>query len=1323
MTSPEVLSGGGEMGALIRALDWSRTPVGPVETWPQSLRTAVSIILASKFPMYVAWGDSFTQFYNDGYRPILGSTKHPAAMGRSTRETFAEIWHIIGPMFDGVMHGEAVGVVDYLLPLDRNHFIEECLFTFSYSPIRDETGGVGGVLVTVTETTSRVLGERRMRVLREIAARTAKTTTAEEACATAASVLDPHDIPFAHIYLADRDGRISLSTKSGFDAVPAPDEAIAAVVRTGTAAILDGPFGENDDDIGRAQVSRAVALPIARPGEDRPAGVVVAGLSPRLLFDESYRGFLDLVADQIATAVANVRALQETRARAEALAELDRAKTAFFSNVSHEFRTPLTLLLAPLDDLLRHDLPDASHGLAGIAHRNALRLLKLVNTLLEFSRIEWGRIEAVYEAVSLSALTAELASAFRSAVERAGLRFEIDAPELDEPVYIDREMWEKVVFNLLSNALKFTFDGSIKVRVRRDGAQAVVEVADTGTGIPAAELTNVFTRFHRIRGARGRSEEGTGIGLALVQELVRLHGGAVSVESAEGKGSRFTIRVPFGHAHLPADRIQAARTRPSTAIRAEAFLDEAMQWMPVPEPPSPPREAVGSARILLADDNADMRDYVRRLLEQEGWDVVAAPDGRAALDAARSQSFDLVLSDIMMPGLDGFELLRELRAGPATRSLPVIFLSARAGEEARVEGVGAGADDYLVKPFSARELVARVRTHVKLARLRGEINERYRTILGSIADGFFFLDHEWNVAFANPQGLAITGKSAQELIGKNLWQIFPEAVGGRFYEAYHEAVREQKSTAVEEYYPPFGKWIEAITYPSSDGLAIIIRDVSARVQNTELLRERDRHQVAQLQMLTRASVAINSFLSLEQMLETIAQAARDLAGARDAVTRTGGAESQSSGPDTIAVPLRSRDGKTLGSIELSGKHEGTFNEQDEAILVQLAQLASVAIENAQLYEELQRANQAKDDFLATLSHELRTPMTSTLGWARLLRFPEIAPETLKLGLESIEQSTNAQARLIEDILDVSRISSGKLKIEFAEVDAATCVGAAAETVRPFANQKEVNLEVDLGERHTIVLGDASRLQQIVWNLLSNAVKFTPAGGTVSVRMSQRGGYAILEVSDTGEGIDASFLPHVFERFRQAESGSTRRYGGLGLGLAIARTLVDAHGGSIRAHSEGHGRGATFTVKLPLAVQSSRSHPVPAGALQPVALDDVSILLVEDQDSTRVMLTNVLRSLGADVVTASSVAEAEKALRAQRPDVVISDVAMPVDDGFSLIQRLRAREVGPRLPAIALTALASSDDRRRLLAAGFDAHVTKPVDPANLARAIHAVRRR
>jgi signal transduction histidine kinase len=360
--------------------------------------------------------------------------------------------------------------------------------------------------------------------------------------------------------------------------------------------------------------------------------------------------------------------------------------------------------------------------------------LKLVNTLLDFSRIEAGRTQASYEPTDLAAYTAELASVFRSAVEKAGLTLVVDCPPLPEPVHLDREMWEKIVLNLLSNAFKHTFEGSITIRLRWCGNYAELAVADTGVGIPKTELPRLFERFHRVKGARSRTHEGTGIGLALVQELVSLHSGVVSIESEEGKGSTFRVTVKTGIAHIPSDRLGAARALVSTAARATAYVEEALHWLPNATRDPPPTEVVDVAslpsgalptsgdrrsRVIWADDNADMRDYVRRLLADR-YDVLAVPDGLAALAAAQEQHPDLVLSDIMMPGLDGFGLLRALRADARTRTLPVILLSARAGEDAAIEGLDAGADDYLAKPFSAQELLARVRTHLELARARRE---------------------------------------------------------------------------------------------------------------------------------------------------------------------------------------------------------------------------------------------------------------------------------------------------------------------------------------------------------------------------------------------------------------------------------------------------------------------------------------------------------------------------------------------------------------------------------------------------------------------------
>src|SRR4051812_7114506 len=673
-SAADVLAGGGEMGALMRSIDWSRTPVGAVESWPQSLRTAISILLETGFPMYIAWGPEFTQFYNDGYRPILGSTKHPAAMGISTRETFAEIWNIIGPMFEGVMRGTPVFVNDFLLPLDRHGFAEECYFIFSYSPIREESGNVGGVLVTVTETTERVLGARRLQTLQEIPAKTHEAKTPEAACRIAMEALarNPADIPSAVLYLMTDDGREArIAASAGVDASTLPPSVDCSNGEECWAAIAARLPG------------RVLTLPVARPGESRPAGMILAALSPRLSLDDKYRSFLDLIAGQIATAIASARAFEEARARAEALAEIDRAKTAFFSNVSHEFRTPLTLLLGPTQEALAN-----AHALAPedvrrweLVDRNARRLLKLVNTLLDFSRIEAGRVQASYEPTDLAVLTADLASVFHSAIEAAGLRLRLDIQPLPKPVYVDREMWEKIVLNLLSNALKFTFEGEIAVTLEASGKRIEMEVRDTGTGIPPQELGLVFDRFHRVQGARTRTHEGTGIGLALVQELVKLHGGEVTVESAVGKGTAFTVRVPFGSAHLPADRIAAARTVSSTALSADTFVAEAKRWtgvsspeLEIPPEPAAPALAASSDRILIVDDNADMREYLRRLLLQR-WRVETAADGEEALEAVRRNPPALVLSDVMMPRLDGFGLLAALRSDEATTSIPVILLS------------------------------------------------------------------------------------------------------------------------------------------------------------------------------------------------------------------------------------------------------------------------------------------------------------------------------------------------------------------------------------------------------------------------------------------------------------------------------------------------------------------------------------------------------------------------------------------------------------------------------------------------------------------------
>jgi PAS domain S-box-containing protein len=738
------------MGALMRALDWSRTPLGPVEGWPRALKTCVRIMLTSRQPMWLGWGDELTFLYNDPYRSIVGG-KHPLALGRPTAAVWREIWPEIGPRIQAALGGEE-GTYDeaLLLIMERYGYPEETYYTFSYSPIPDDAGRPTGIFCANTDDTRRVTGERRIALLHDLAAGTAEARTVEDAFALSLRSLEsnPWDVPFALLYLLDPDHRAAVlhgtaAITPGHLAAPeviSLDDGstwpLAQAAGAGAPCLipnLGSLFGDLPTGTWNRPPSQAVALPIGPLGQSSPSAILIVGLNPYRLFDDDYRGFLNLVAGQIAAAVAAARAYEEERRRAEALAELDRAKTVFFNNISHEFRTPLTLMLGPLEDVL------ASPGDAGLvreqvaaAHRNTLRLLRLVNTLLDFSRVEGARMEAVYESIDLAVLTTELTSIFRSTVERAGLRLLVDCPPLPEQVYVDGEMWEKIVLNLLSNAFKFTLAGEIAVALRVVGGHAVLTVRDTGTGIPAEELPHIFERFHRVRGARARTHEGTGLGLALAHDLIDLHGGSIGVESVPDVGTTFTITLPLGTAHLPPARIQATRTQVSTALGAAPYMAEALRWLPdhaeTAEPPviadvsaALPAALNGAprARILLADDNADLRDYLTRLLAAR-YDVRAVANGAQALAAALDAPPDLVLSDVMMPELDGYGLVRELRADPRTSAIPVVLLSARAGEESTVDGLETGADDYLIKPFSARELLARVGTHLRLAQARRE---------------------------------------------------------------------------------------------------------------------------------------------------------------------------------------------------------------------------------------------------------------------------------------------------------------------------------------------------------------------------------------------------------------------------------------------------------------------------------------------------------------------------------------------------------------------------------------------------------------------------
>ncbi|HEX7383577.1 MAG TPA: ATP-binding protein [Burkholderiaceae bacterium] len=1766
-SSPDALAAG-PMARAIAAFDWSLTPLGPAAGWPASLQCAVRLMLGSRYPMFVWWGPRFVQIYNDAYAPLLGR-RHPGALGRPAPEVWADVWDVVGPQAESVLReGRSTWNDRVLLVMQRRGYTEEAYFTFSYGPAFDDAGRVGGVFATVTEDTERVLGERRLRSLRDLSDAALDARSVDEACQRVVRALSPfaHDLPFLLIYLADAGaGRLRRAALAGIDpgspfapeqVDPASDAPWPFADAAREPALLDGLAARMRPIHAGAwpePVDAALVLPL--PAAAGPAGFVVAGLNQRRALDDAYRDYLALVAQRIAGVVAEARAFEDERRQAEALAEIDRAKTAFFTNVSHEFRTPLALMLGPLADLAERDVdPEARAALLDTARRNAGRLLKLVNTLLDFARVEGGRADARFEPTDLARLCAELASNFRAACERAGLQLVVDCPPLPEPVWVDRELWEKVVLNLLSNAFKFTHAGSITVRLRALEGRAELAVADTGTGIAADDLPRLFNRFQRLEATRGRSFEGSGIGLALAAELVKLHGGTIRVDSEPGRGSTFTVSLPLGQAHLPADRLRPAAPG-GAAMQAGPYVEEALRWLPpqgdaAAEAPGAP--AADAPTVLVADDNRDLREYLEHLLGSAGWRVTSVADGAAALRAVREHRPDLVLADVMMPTLDGFGLLAALRADDATRSLPVILLSARAGEEARIEGLAAGADDYLVKPFAAAELRARVAAHLAAARVRAEAEARVRAseqqlrlALEAARAGAWSFDpvanaHEWSPelyqllgvdpadpdkvasalariapderealrrdiqaqldaggrldvefriehpehgtrwlelrghrADARLHGIALDvterhrdrqrTRQSDELLRETLlaaragaW-AYEEASGTTWWSAetyrllgVDPAVQASSAAGMLNIHPedaptlmarreeqlardgrvdleyrllrPDGsvRWLQSRGRRLSGGRVLgITIDISARKQAEQ--RERDREAALHLALeaaqagtwdwnpatgVTRFSpeacrmfgidpeagdvlaasrerihpddrestprriaeqLAADGEIDVEyrilhpvdglrwvhgrgraagdgrvlgvlidvterkrtelalrdereylravvdQSLAGIAQvdlegvvrqvnarfaellgrrpeelagvmhildvthpddrprnevllrrlmsgaipsfsldkrylrpdgtpvwvskqarllhdaegrrtglmvmafdiderkrAERAAAEARDALTRqvadltllheqamrtsrsrdikvvldqvlaaalkltgksmgsvmlvdtqhdqlelvatigfdrryrrlvgrlargAGGCGQAWATRKRIVVedarvdplfegrrdaveaggyraahctPLIGRDGAVLGVMSLFDEAPGVPDERETRLADMMARQAAAAVEMLALLRALEEADRRKDEFLATLAHELRNPLAPIRNALHLLGATDAAQARERLH-EILDRQVNHMVRLVDDLMEASRISRGAIELRREPLDLRAVLAGAVEASRPLIDQARHTLALALPEAPLPVDGDAVRLTQVFANLLNNAARYTDPGGRIELVARPEDGSALVTVRDSGIGIAAAHLPRLFEMFGQLDRSTERAKGGLGIGLALVRRLVQMHGGSVEAASEGPGCGAKFSVRLPLAADA----PVGAGdaATAPGQGAPLGrrVLVVDDNRDAADSLALLLEHLGAEVQVAHDGAAALAAFERRPADAALLDLGMPGMDGLEVARRLRALPGGERVRLIALTGWGQAADRARTHEAGFDEHLVKPVD--------------
>jgi len=1343
----------------MKGFDWASTPIGAPERWPQGLKTAVRIMLTSQQPIWIGWGNQLIYLYNDPYKSIIGG-KHPQALGQPTSVVWHEIWQDIAPLLAKAMGGnEGTYVEAQLLIMERSGFPEETYYTFSYSPIPSDDGSPGGIFCANTDDTQRVISERQLSLLHELASSAAESRSVQQACERSAKALltDPLDLPFAMIYMIEPGSQFAhLAALSGIAAGhPAIQPAlsldasgpwpVAEVLRKHSPVLvsdLTGVFGLDFPSGGwRQPPHQAVVLPLQSSGEAGRSGFVIAGLNPFRPYDQRYAGFLDLVAGQITAAISNGDAYEEARRRAEALAEIDRAKTTFFSNISHEFRTPLTLMLGPLEEMLERSQPPMvaeDHALLGTVHRNGIRLLKLVNTLLDFSRIEAGRLSASFEPVDLSAFTAELASNFRSAVDRAGLRLRIDAPPLPRAVHVDRDMFEKIVLNLLSNAFKFTFAGEIGVSVRAaaDGEHVEIAVSDTGTGIAPNELPHVFERFRRVEGARGRSFEGSGIGLALVQELVRLHGGDIKVESELDRGSVFTVRIPFGRSHLPADRLDAPPAQVSTNVRAQAYLEEAMGWLEggstIEMPHASSSEdlglmvsgtGVGRHRVLLADDNSDMRDYVRRLLAEQ-FEVEAVADGQAALEAAWRRRPDLVLSDVMMPRLDGFSLLKALRHDAELRDVPVIFLSARAGEEAKVEGLEAGVDDYLSKPFSARELLARVRANIDMAAMRREAlrvenelrrqaqmaQERAEDVLASINDGFFALDSDWRFTYVNAAAERMLSRSAKELIGKDYWEAFPTTAGSAVDAKYRNAMAERVSAAFEYYSPTLRGWFDIRVYPAGDGISVYFQDISERKRAEEALlglNERLEAQVsertaelqakeARLRTIFATSYIYQGLLSTDgTLLDANATALSGIAATLEEVVGqpiwrtpwfTGTPKMSAAVRAAVAAVAGGETVRQEVRVHLPVGGWRWFDFQMRPVRNQQNEVVAILPEAVELTER-RRAEEAfrqaqKMEAIGQLTggvaHDFNNLLTVIRSSADLLRRRDLPPDRMRRYVDAISDTADRAAKLTGQLLTFARRHAMHREV----FDAAGRLRGIADMLKTVIGAAAA-FELDLADHPLPVEADTNQFETALVNLVANARDAMEHGGLLTIRAGTAtasaeeaarygvGEFVVVSVSDSGCGIAPDQIDRIFEPFF-----TTKDVGrGTGLGLSQVYGFVHQSGGTVRVESE-LGRGTTLTLYLPRSakpVQPQRGGSVRSSA----ASERWNILVVEDNAAVGEFSTQLLRDLGYQTVLACNAKEALRLLdeEPQRFDIVLSDVVMPGIDGVTLGEEIRKRLPG------------------------------------------------
>ncbi|KAL5528950.1 hypothetical protein ACEPAG_4924 [Sanghuangporus baumii] len=1078
----------------------------------------------------------------------------------------------------------------------------------------------------------------------------------------------------------------------------------------------------------------AIVIPICVEDTDVPGAMLILGLNSRRPYDADYANWIDLFRLAMNAMLTAVKGREADLIRAEHLAELDSAKTAFFSNASHELRTPLQLIQGPLQDAVA-SLPDseARDGLK-MAARNVTRLSRLVDSLMDFSKLAANRLEGRFRPVQLGEVTADLASLFRSVIERTGIEYIVDCDTTDRrQTYIDPDFWEKILFNLIGNAFKYTLRGYIHVIVRYESDRAYFHVKDTGVGIPQSDIDKIFDRFHRVE-AIARCYEGTGIGLALTRELVKLHGGTLTVvsatvqESPTDHGSCFTVTLPLGRDHLHAAHIvQSVADVPQKRLYARGIVDEATYWVsrhPDERTPSDTSDSGGSSDssgrmdpstlffvksdiILLVDDNGDMRRYIKSLFIPF-CQVVEASNGQEALSLLDEIKPNLILSDVMMPVLDGYALISNVRQRPETRLTPIILVTAKESEEARVEGLLSGADDYMSKPFTGKELIARVHLQMQLGKrrieLEGKFLERTREIqlLSDLSPvGIFRAD-----ANRRPPIISSVQEEDQQ-VARDLWE---------------SAFATQKSASIETRFKNgiYAKWsVQPVhsTEGTFAGIISTITDVSDQryFEQTRLQHAQEREALARKR-------------------------------AEEAEERRKEADERRRGQELLI--------------------DVTSHELRQPVSAILNCSSLVRSNLAGHRKELGRAFVSNEPFRPT--KELLREMDDDLD-----------------ALDAIYQCGLAQERIANDVLSLSRIQLQILSIQPVEFELIPEIQRIMSIFRNELKMKRINLNTTFGDSLkglgvNRVRSDKSRFGQVITNLLSNAIKFTDTSNdkreiSITVEVSRRAPgpdepcvppreplgitseddrpidghtptkiFIFVSVQDSGPGLNPDDLALLFKRFQQG-SNSHNVFGGSGLGLFVSRKLCDLMGGRIDVDST-FGEGATFRFFVEATTTStSVDHPdfetetnrnLFANMEEVKATMPLHILITEDNlinqtilkwvpirppfwTSTKSIFSRQLLKAGCTTSLANNGMQAIKKICSLAKsdglhktfDAILMDCEMPVMDGLTAVREIRKMEQTGELPVrsriYALTGNARTGQIESALEAGMDEVIIKP----------------